>query len=225
MCYGARTTRGGGIDQPVDLSSSILLENLKVSGYRLADRLVGLDLRYVATRLARFHATVVVIKLKKPDVFKETVMKTIFEVKKEPPYFGDDFPGLIAILEVLSHLPVVNQHMGKLKEEMGNMINPRDKRLMVMYHSEFSKCLEIFGCDAEAFAYDDFLKKIEIEAPKIFFRAFMILRISSLAESNVPDLSNKSKMFSVFKENSGLGDTYFKKVENLVKEFVDRNWL
>ncbi|GFG33263.1 hypothetical protein Cfor_04001 [Coptotermes formosanus] len=77
-CYGARTTVSEETGDKADENAAILLENLKTSNYRLGDRRVGLDLNHVqlvVSKLARFHALSVALKLLKPEVFKDTVLK------------------------------------------------------------------------------------------------------------------------------------------------------
>ncbi|KAJ9597083.1 hypothetical protein L9F63_027026 [Diploptera punctata] len=76
--YGARTNQQGKLNEKADHTAVLLLENLKLSGYHTGDRLKGLDLQHVKlviSQLARFHATSVAIKLTKPIIFKETVLK------------------------------------------------------------------------------------------------------------------------------------------------------
>ncbi|PSN39074.1 hypothetical protein C0J52_07363 [Blattella germanica] len=77
-CYGARTTLAKNIGPVADKNAALLLENLKVSNYCLGDRRKGLDLNHtklVVTQLARFHAIAVAIKLLKPRVFEQTILK------------------------------------------------------------------------------------------------------------------------------------------------------
>jgi hypothetical protein len=79
-CYGARTTMSEEIGDRADENAAILLENLKTLNYRVGDRRVGLDLKHVqlvVSRLARFHALSVALKLLKPQVFKDTVLKAL----------------------------------------------------------------------------------------------------------------------------------------------------
>lgn len=76
--YGARTNWQGDENSDADESAVLLLENLKVSGYRTRDRRKGLNLKHVEavlTQLARFHALSVALKLLKPQVFRDTVLK------------------------------------------------------------------------------------------------------------------------------------------------------
>lgn len=77
-CYGARTTLSEGIGDKADKNAAILLENLKTANYYLGDRRVGLDLKHVqlvVSKLGRFHALAVALKILKPQVFKDTVLK------------------------------------------------------------------------------------------------------------------------------------------------------
>jgi len=77
-CYGARATMSEEIGDKADENAAILLENLKTLNYRLGDRRVGLDLKHVqlvVSKLAYFHALSVALKLVKPQVFKDTVLK------------------------------------------------------------------------------------------------------------------------------------------------------
>nr|CAD7571679.1 unnamed protein product [Timema californicum] len=77
-CYGARVSRKEDVGQLADEGAAILIENLTPLGYRCGDRITGVDLEHsemVASRLAKFHATSIAIKIKKPSVFKEVIMK------------------------------------------------------------------------------------------------------------------------------------------------------
>ncbi|XP_069696145.1 uncharacterized protein [Periplaneta americana] len=76
--YGARTNKTGDTCLKADNTAVILLENLKLSGYHTGDRLKGLNLQHMelgVVQLARFHALSVALKLLKPKVFQETVLK------------------------------------------------------------------------------------------------------------------------------------------------------
>jgi hypothetical protein len=76
--YGARTNKQGDLNARADNTAVLLLENLKVSGYHVGDRRRGLDLEHMelgVKKLARFHAVSVALKILKPNVFKETVLK------------------------------------------------------------------------------------------------------------------------------------------------------
>lgn len=68
----------------VDDDAVLLLENLKVSGYDIADRMKGFDLKsaeVVIKDLAVFHAIPIALKVLRPDVFKAKIMPHLKEFK------------------------------------------------------------------------------------------------------------------------------------------------
>ncbi|VEN48156.1 unnamed protein product [Callosobruchus maculatus] len=74
-CYGARISLNKNGDT-VDEDAALILENLHASGYKNVDRLLCFDLsttRLVLKDLANLHATVIALKLKKPEVFQKRV--------------------------------------------------------------------------------------------------------------------------------------------------------
>ncbi|KAJ8874414.1 hypothetical protein PR048_025263 [Dryococelus australis] len=85
VCYGARISSEGD-SGPVDKTSVILQENLKAQGFECGDRFVGLNLAHcklVVDKLARFHATAVAMKIKKPEEFKKTVLRAATHLNLE----------------------------------------------------------------------------------------------------------------------------------------------
>jgi hypothetical protein len=77
--YGARTNKQGDFNGKSDNTAVLLLGNLKVAGYCTGDRREGLNLKHMelgVTQLARFHAVSIGLKILKPDVFRETVLKS-----------------------------------------------------------------------------------------------------------------------------------------------------
>nr|CAD7603373.1 unnamed protein product [Timema genevievae] len=84
-CYGARVSRNEDVGQLADEGAVILLENLTPLGYHCGDRITGVDLEHsemAVSRLARFHATSIAIKIKKPSVFKEVIMKNLLPLTR-----------------------------------------------------------------------------------------------------------------------------------------------
>lgn len=77
--YGARTNKQGDFNGKSDDTAVLLLGNLKLDGYCTGNRRKGLNLKHMelgVTQLARFHAVSVALKILKPNVFKETVLKS-----------------------------------------------------------------------------------------------------------------------------------------------------
>ncbi|XP_069690902.1 uncharacterized protein [Periplaneta americana] len=65
-------------------TSSILLEDLKVSGFRLAEKKSGLDLKHcllVMRTIARFHAVSLVLHQKDPEIFKSFMVHALYTGK------------------------------------------------------------------------------------------------------------------------------------------------
>lgn len=82
-CFGGRINLKPG-SEVVDKDAVLLLENLKVIGYDVGDRLTGFDLEHaelIVKNLARYHAAFVALKQLKPTVFEEKVIPTMKPVK------------------------------------------------------------------------------------------------------------------------------------------------
>jgi hypothetical protein len=125
-CYGARTTLSEEIGDKADKNAAILLENLKTANYRLGDRRVGLDLKHVqlvVSQLARFHALSVALKMLKPEVFKNTVLKackphtrTFDEVEMQENTFK--------LIKVIKAIPGCEDYLDRIQKssEMTNLM-------------------------------------------------------------------------------------------------------
>ncbi|CAH1113499.1 unnamed protein product [Psylliodes chrysocephalus] len=73
--YGARNSLNCE-NGKVDKDGLIVVENLKIKGYKNLDRFVGFDLstsRTILKTLAQFHAIPLAIKLKEPEVFEQKI--------------------------------------------------------------------------------------------------------------------------------------------------------
>ncbi|XP_048504771.1 uncharacterized protein LOC105690572 isoform X2 [Athalia rosae] len=82
--YGGRL---GSEDPNVfDNQAAIVMENLISVGYYVRDRLLGLDLDHtelVIEGLAKLHAIVIALKIRKPDFFRETVIPALVHTANE----------------------------------------------------------------------------------------------------------------------------------------------
>lgn len=90
--YGARISLNPSSND-IDKDAVILMENLKISGFKNLDRQNGFDLpttKLVLKTFAKFQATVVGLKLKRPDIFEAKVKPYIYEWKSEPPFMTYD---------------------------------------------------------------------------------------------------------------------------------------
>ncbi|PSN39071.1 hypothetical protein C0J52_07366 [Blattella germanica] len=116
-CYGARTTLAKEIGPIADKNGVLLLENLKESNYCLGNRRLGLDLNHTklaVSQLARFHAISIAIKLIKPQVFEQTILKAI-----RPFHYGltkkEMEDNNKSLLESVMTIPEYKKHLGKLE--------------------------------------------------------------------------------------------------------------
>ncbi|XP_008207762.1 uncharacterized protein LOC103316329 isoform X1 [Nasonia vitripennis] len=112
-CYGCALSSKNGADE-VDEDAVILLENLKVKGYYMADRHEGLNydhLKIAVTTLAKFHAIGLSIKHKKP-AYLATV-----QTYAKPLAVGSQnmFPFLDGMLEALSNDPSTSKYVDCIK--------------------------------------------------------------------------------------------------------------
>ena len=126
-CYGARTTMSEEIGDKADENAAILLENLKTLNYRLGDRRMGLDLKHVqlvVSKLACFHALSVALKLLKPQVFKDTVLKAC---KPHNKGFGEaEFKASsLKLLKIIETIPGCDIYLQKVQKglEFANQID------------------------------------------------------------------------------------------------------
>lgn len=99
--YGARINLKPGNDL-LDKDGIILLENLKLSGYKVEDRLTGFDKEFayrILEDLAKFHAVPLAFKIKKPDEFERIILPVIKGVAVDDNF--DDSAKQSAVNEIL----------------------------------------------------------------------------------------------------------------------------
>ncbi|XP_014616650.1 PREDICTED: uncharacterized protein LOC106793888 [Polistes canadensis] len=63
-----------------DSQAAIILENLTLSGYTVEDRIMGMDLdhvKFAVKKLAKLHAMIIGLKVKRRDFFENTVLPTL----------------------------------------------------------------------------------------------------------------------------------------------------
>lgn len=81
--YGSRLSLDANSNK-VDDDAVLLLENLKLQGYKVGDRFEGFDLetsKAVVKALATFHSVALALKLKKPNTFQRTVIPNTRKMK------------------------------------------------------------------------------------------------------------------------------------------------
>ncbi|KAK0094729.1 hypothetical protein PV326_010175 [Microctonus aethiopoides] len=73
-------------NETFDNQASIVLENLNSSGYKMADRLIGLNksqTEFAVKQLAKFHAIGIAMREKKPKLFMKVVTPALVHVANE----------------------------------------------------------------------------------------------------------------------------------------------
>ncbi|XP_063224835.1 uncharacterized protein LOC134532340 [Bacillus rossius redtenbacheri] len=120
-CPGARLSLEDhqAEDQLADQDSVLLLENLAVQGYRTGDRVAGLDLRHAECalqHLARFHATAVAIRVKKPSVFQTKVLRALKPFKVIARTREDEEQSKRTFLRKLRKIPICEKHIDSLEQ-------------------------------------------------------------------------------------------------------------
>ncbi|XP_063224836.1 uncharacterized protein LOC134532341 [Bacillus rossius redtenbacheri] len=149
-CPGARLSLEDhqAEDQLADQDSVLLLENLRVQGYRTGDRVVGASLQrtqFVLERLAKFHATAVAIKIKKPLLFRNKLLKVLAPFKIKGGTKEEDETRNKKFLESLQTIPACNRNIDALRELM-------TKNLEFTHSDKFIPIREPFA----TFAHFDF---------------------------------------------------------------------
>jgi thiamine kinase-like enzyme len=120
--YGARINRHGGTNENADETAILLLENLKILGYETGDRRNGLNLKHMelgVTQLAGFHALSVALKILKPQVFKETVLRACesFQIASKLDETG--LPKWIAsTMNYVKEIPECEQYLQKIEDAL-----------------------------------------------------------------------------------------------------------
>jgi thiamine kinase-like enzyme len=120
--YGARINRHGDTNEKADETAILLLENLKILGYETGDRRNGLNLKHMelgVTQLAGFHALSVALKILKPHVFKETVLRACesFQIASKLDETG--LPKWISsTMNYVKAIPECEQYLQKIEDAL-----------------------------------------------------------------------------------------------------------
>ncbi|KAJ4451121.1 hypothetical protein ANN_02561 [Periplaneta americana] len=217
--YGSRINRLGDIHKKADDSAILLLENLKISGYATGDRRNGLNLKHIelgVSKLAKFHAISVALKVLKPQVFKETVLKacesfqiasqvdetglpkwvnsTLRYVKEIPecePFLQRIENALI--LSVKKTLPPTEPFAAFIHNDLSaspDVIESHYDDLIQLYHREFINFLKNLGCKTETFSFEKLQDEIRLHGSSEFAHILMMFKFICADKSKLPELSN-----------------------------------
>ncbi|KAG5870713.1 hypothetical protein JTB14_020725 [Gonioctena quinquepunctata] len=115
--YGARTNLENS-DGKIDENAILILENLKIKGYRNVDRYVGCDLQTTKVLLrdiAHFHAVPLALKLKDPETFEKKVKAYLACHHPPAPVPPTEEPAAY-IIEVLKESKTIEHLLPKLQK-------------------------------------------------------------------------------------------------------------
>ncbi|KDR21244.1 uncharacterized protein LOC110828251 [Zootermopsis nevadensis] len=120
--YGARINRNGDRNEKADETAILLLENLKISGYETGDRRNGLNLKHMelgVSQLARFHAVSVALKIQKPRLFKETVLRACESFKIASQVDETGLPKWISsTMKYVKEIPQCEPYLKKIESSL-----------------------------------------------------------------------------------------------------------
>ncbi|XP_066998758.2 uncharacterized protein [Anabrus simplex] len=114
--YGAQTSSRGDNDPVADVNAILLLENLKVCGYKMGDRLAGLDLKHcelVLSKLAQFHALPVALRKMRPNVFDRTVLKATTNITMGGTTPTEDLEKMLKAIK--QEIPEANSYIKRIR--------------------------------------------------------------------------------------------------------------
>ncbi|KAJ9589470.1 hypothetical protein L9F63_017331 [Diploptera punctata] len=118
--YGSRSNKQDDINMEADDSAVLLMENLKSSGYEVGDRRKGFNLEHmelVVSKLAQFHALGVALKLLKPQVFKDNILKTCENFDIGDPNDDESNEKFVnANMNHVKHIPEVIPYLDKIEQ-------------------------------------------------------------------------------------------------------------
>ena len=121
--YGSRSNKQDDISMEADESAVLLMENLKLSGYELRDRRKGLNLEHMEftlNKLAQFHALGLALKLLKPQVFKDTVLKACEKFKlgtgeeEDENWVESNIASIRDIPEIVPHIAKITKRLNEI---------------------------------------------------------------------------------------------------------------
>ncbi|CAG9854565.1 unnamed protein product [Phyllotreta striolata] len=176
-CHGARINADTDVLE-VDDQCVLLLENLKIRGFRTEDRLRGLDaeaVRLILRDLARFHATPVAFKLLDREEFDAKVMPCLVDssVMEEVPHIRSVFhdsilEGALDCAELAPHwdrIRAVCEAVKSLKkpepgEPWATVCHQDFWTSNTMIRKEGGRCVENKIVDLQLTGYDSGLKDL-----------------------------------------------------------------
>ncbi|XP_015191650.1 PREDICTED: uncharacterized protein LOC107074598 isoform X2 [Polistes dominula] len=150
-----------------DSQAAIILENLKLSGYTVEDRIMGMDLDHIkfgVQKLAEFHAMTIGLRIKRRDFFENTVLPTLI-----PPANEAAMKGVMDMInkahETLKRIEEAKPYLESIEatlksNNMDNVINKEDLWATIV-HNDFWVNNMLFRHDASGNIID--LKMVDFQ--------------------------------------------------------------
>lgn len=142
-CYGARYNLTG--KDEIDMDATILLENLKILGYFVEDRMKGFDLlsaELVLKNLARLQATVIAMRLLNPKEYNTNILPALNTVNNGGPMVDGFIGAAIKLLKTIQECePYWKQikDMTDARKQYNGLIFPvkTNQNFYSMIHTDF----------------------------------------------------------------------------------------
>ncbi|PSN39081.1 hypothetical protein C0J52_07357 [Blattella germanica] len=228
--YGSRCNKENDDNIDADETAVLLLENLKISGYETPDRRKGFNLKHMemaVSSLAKFHALSIALKLLKPKVFEDTILKacakyTLGKTDDDE----EDERWTSGIMKILKSIPDCEPYLERIEKSVRadfqakkEGYKPREPFATIV-HNDFWR----LGCNTEHFSFKHFQEELNIICPKEFPHILFMLNpvtanpegmqeTSSVGEDSLPVIVNKG------------GHIFETKALYLIKTFDSNGWL
>lgn len=130
----------------------------------------------------------------------------------------------IVDLQILEYDSVVHDLIFFLFTSVANdILEQHYEDLLKTYHVSFVKTLKQLNVDTDLYTWEEFLKEIDIEAPKEFFHVSFMLKFIFAEKLQIKSLEDFQP--SDWSRNDLLAGNHSKKLKATVLEYVKRNWI
>lgn len=127
-------------------------------------------------------------------------------------------------LQILEYDSAVHDLIFFLFTSVDNeILSQHYEELLKTYHNSFLKTINQFNVDTDHYTWEEFLKEIEIEAPKEFFHVTFMLKFIFAEKLQIKSLEEFQP--SDWSRNDLLAGNHSRKLKVTVLEYIKRNWI